>query len=78
MFCLPRRLTQDEFIERSRSVHGNKYDYSKVEYKGKEQKVLIICSEHGEFWQLAGNHLTGRGCSDGQDWIKEYSWKEQA
>lgn len=78
MFCSPRRLTQDEFIERARSVHGNKYDYSKVEYKGKEQKVLIICPEHGEFWQLAGNHLTGRGCPDGQDWVKEYSWKEQA
>lgn len=75
MFCLPRRLTREEFIERARSVHG---DNAKVEYKGKEQKVLIICSEHGAFWQFTGNHLMDRGCPDGQDWIKEYSWREQA
>lgn len=59
---MPRRLTQDEFIERARSVHGDKYDYSKVEYKGKEQKVLIICPEHGEFWQESNSHMRGSGC----------------
>ena len=37
------------FIEEARKIHGNRYDYSKVDYKNKSTKVCIICSEHGEF-----------------------------
>lgn len=44
-----RKLTLDEFIEKARLLHGNKYDYSKVEYDGNRKKVCIICPEHGEF-----------------------------
>lgn len=43
-------------------MHGDKYDYSKVEYTGKDNKVCIICPEHGEFWQIANNHMRGTGC----------------
>ena len=57
-----RLLTTEEFIERARKIHGNKYNYSKIEYKGYYEKVCIICPEHGEFWQLAYNHLQGKGC----------------
>ena len=42
------------FIERAKKVHGDKYDYSKVEYVNTHTKVCIICPEHGEFWQLPG------------------------
>ena len=55
-------LTIEEFIERARKVHGDKYDYSKVEYKGFREKIKIICPEHGEFWQTANDHLKGCGC----------------
>ena len=41
---------------------GDKYDYSKVEYKGKDVKVCIICPEHGEFWQTPHSHLYKYGC----------------
>ena len=51
-----------EFIKKARKIHGDRYDYSKVEYKGTEEKVCIICPEHGEFWQLPTNHLGGHGC----------------
>ena len=54
--------TIDEFIEKARKVHGDKYDYSKVEYKGSSVKICIICPEHGEFWQTPSSHLTGCGC----------------
>ena len=54
--------TKEEFIKKSRAVHGNKYDYSKVEYVNGQTKVCIICPEHGEFWQTPGNHLSGSGC----------------
>ena len=57
------KLTTEEFIERAKKIHKNKYDYSKVEYKNMSTKVCIICPEHGEFWQIAGIHLCGVGCS---------------
>ena len=56
------KLTTDEFIEKSMRVHGNKYDYSKVEYVGAKGKVCIVCPEHGEFLQVPNNHLNGYGC----------------
>ncbi len=51
-----RNLGKNEFIKRSIKVHGNKYNYSKIEYKNKIEKVCIICPEHGEFWQVPENH----------------------
>lgn len=61
---MARKLTKEEWIERARSVHGDKYDYSLVEYKNKETKILIICSEHGVFEQIPNNHLRGKGCAE--------------
>lgn len=52
----------NSFVERAKEVHGNKYDYSKVEYKNNRTKVCIVCPEHGEFWQIPDNHLKGHGC----------------
>ena len=54
--------TQNIFLKESILIHGNKYDYSKVEYKNCNTKVCIICPEHGEFWQIPQNHLKGCGC----------------
>lgn len=58
-----RKLSTKEFIEKAKEVHGNKYDYSKVEYINNRTKVCIICPKHGEFWQLPSNHLFGKGCN---------------
>jgi len=57
-----RQSTTSEFIEKARKVHGDKFDYSKVEYKGSHTIICIICSEHGEFYQQPTNHLSGNGC----------------
>lgn len=56
--------TSDEWIEEARKIHGDKYDYSKVEYKNAHTKVCIICPKHGEFWQTATKHITCKksGC----------------
>ena len=51
-----------KFIEKAKDAHGNKYDYSKVEYTNNHTKVCIICPEHGEFWQTPIGHLKG-GCA---------------
>lgn len=56
------RLTTDEFIKRARIIHGDKYDYSKVNYVSSHKKVCIICPKHGEFWQEPDNHLRW-GCN---------------
>jgi hypothetical protein len=57
------KLTTDEFIKRSIHIHGNIYDYSKVNYTGWDNNVTIICKIHTQFKQRAGNHLQGRGCN---------------
>lgn len=57
-----KRLTTEEFVEKARKIHGNKYDYSKVEYKDSHTKVSIICPIHGEFLQTPNNHLNGQQC----------------
>ena len=58
-----KKLNKQQFIEKAREVHGNKYDYSKVEYINSQTKVCIICPEHGEFLQTPSAHLNGQGCS---------------
>lgn len=58
-----RVKTTGDFINQAREVHKDKYDYSKVDYKGAHEKVCIICPEHGEFWQTAYSHIQGKGCS---------------
>jgi hypothetical protein len=57
-----KKLTQDVFIQRAKEKHGDKYDYSKVDYKNKDSKVTIICPIHGEFEQIANSHMRGIGC----------------
>ena len=41
-------LNNEVFIERAKAIHGDKYDYSKVQYTGVRNKVIIICPDHGE------------------------------
>lgn len=52
----------DAFISDATKIHNNKYDYSKVEYKGNKKYVTIICPKHGEFKQKPNCHLMGEGC----------------
>lgn len=58
------KKTKEEFIEKAKEIHGDKYDYSKVEYKNNHTKVCIICPEHGEFWMKPIDHINGHGCSE--------------
>ena len=56
------RLTQEQFINKATTIHNDRYDYRKINYIDNRIKVIIICSEHGEFNQTPGNHLSGSGC----------------
>ena len=65
---MPARLTQEEFVRRSKELHRNedgspKYDYSLVEYVNQNTHVKIICKVHGVVTQRPGDHLAGKGCN---------------
>jgi very-short-patch-repair endonuclease len=74
-----KRLTQDEFISKCKEKHGNRYDYSKVEYKNISSKIIIICREHGDFKQIAKNHKDGQGCPtcSGSTSLNKYQFLEK-
>ena len=57
-----RTLPAEDFFISAKTIHGDKYDYSKVKYVNKRTKVCIVCPEHGDFWQSPQKHLAGQGC----------------
>ena len=58
-----KKLTTEEFIEKARKIHGDRYDYSLVVYgKDNNEPVQIICKKHGPFWQTPRSHLDGKNC----------------
>ena len=52
----------EDFIQKSKILHGDTYDYSKVEYVNNSIQVEIKCEEHGSFLQSPRDHLRGHGC----------------
>lgn len=56
------KKTTEQFITEAILVHGSKYGYAKVEYKGNRSKVIITCLIHGMFEQTPYGHLRGSGC----------------
>jgi hypothetical protein len=58
-----KKLNKEFFIKSSIKIHGNKYDYSLVDYKNNRTAVEIICPKHGVFKQTAKKHITRKqGC----------------
>ena len=58
-----KKLTTEEFIENAVKVHGDMYDYSKVEYVRGDKKVNIICNSCGDTFQISpNNHTNKKGC----------------
>uniref|UniRef100_A0A6C0D4M8 U1-type domain-containing protein n=1 Tax=viral metagenome TaxID=1070528 RepID=A0A6C0D4M8_9ZZZZ len=49
------------FFEEAPKIHNNYYDYSKVDFKGVCEEIIIICPKHGDFLQIARSHLK-HGC----------------
>ena len=67
------KYTTEQFIEKAKNIHGDRYDYSKVNYINNKTEVIIICPEHGEFSQVASKHLSGQGCPkcSGKNWTRD-------
>ena len=49
-------------VERFQSIHGYKYCYRKVVYKGQSKPIRVMCPEHGEFFIKPISHWRGKGC----------------
>jgi len=56
--------SKKSFIEKAQSVHGDRFDYSQVEYKNAHAKVTINCPDHGPFEQSPSNHFAGKACDE--------------
>lgn len=59
---MPKKLTQEECIDRMIQTHGTKYDYSLVRFTNSKSKIDIICPIHGKFTQTPEAHYSGQGC----------------
>ena len=60
--CIGRYTTLDELIPLFKKVHGDKYNYSEVNFVDKASVIKIICPNHGAFNQLPMKHAKGAGC----------------
>jgi hypothetical protein len=75
---MPKKKTTEEFIAEAQEVHGDFYDYSKVEYVNNNTKITIGCPVHGDYRTLPRIHLKKCGCpkcagvrSDTENFIKK-------
>lgn len=82
--CNRHNWNTESFINEAKKIHGDKYDYSKTEYKSVREKVCIIShdldghgKEIGEFWQLPLEHLSGHGCKREKRGEKEDKWEDR-
>ena len=70
------RKSKEQYLKDITKKHGDRYDYSLVEYTNHKGKIKIICKVHGEFKQAADSHLRGAGCSKCNKYVKKVSKKE--
>lgn len=56
------KITNEEFLNRCKKVHGSKYDYSETFYIRNSENVDVICKVHGKFSVHPSIHLAGHDC----------------
>ena len=71
-------ITSKEIVRRFKEVHGDRYDYSRVEYRGSKIKVEVICKAHGSWLITPSNHKNGRGCPNCKSLLTQDQFLEKA
>lgn len=61
---MAKRLTTEQFVDKLKSLYGDKYDYSLVDYVNTITPVVLICKRHGRFTKSPATLLRGYGCND--------------
>jgi hypothetical protein len=58
-----KRSTTEQFIAKAKMIHGDRYNYSHIDYTANYKKVGIICPDHGLYRQTPADHLNSKaGC----------------
>jgi len=70
--ALNDRQNTEGIIKVFRNVHGDRYNYDKVDYKRQDKKVIITCKEHGDFLITPGNHRQGSNCPKCREYHSYY------
>lgn len=60
---MSKPMSQEEFINRAKQIHNNKFNYSKTKYINRRTKIIVTCPIHGDFEVLPGIHSRGHDCS---------------
>lgn len=60
---MPKKLTFTEVVERARAVHGDRYEYLRLDESLKPARIVYRCAAHGEVVQNFNNHVKGSGCN---------------
>ena len=70
----------ERFIRSARAIHGDKFDYSRINYSNNKKQITIVCHTHGEFLQTPDTHLRGGGCKicNGKEVYDTQSFKNKA
>lgn len=61
--ALKQTFTTEQFVEKAKNVHPNKFTYDKVKYVNSQTYVIITCPTHGDYNQMPNSHLQGYGCN---------------
>ena len=62
--CIGNKVKSTEkFITEAQEIHGDKYDYSLVDYINNHTPIKIICQHCGIYEQMPFVHLKGSNCS---------------
>jgi len=73
-----RKDTPEDFLRKSRDRHGDKYDYSSVNYVDAKTRVSIKCRIHGMFSQLPSQHIkVTHGCDRCADKVRAQSKRDK-
>jgi hypothetical protein len=58
------KFNLEQFIAKSKKIHGDLYDYSISNYINYHENIDIICKKHGSFKKRVKHHLRGIGCNE--------------
>lgn len=62
-FSFKKTNKLNNFLNKCQKIHGNKYDYTKVNYVDAHTNILIVCPIHGDFFQRPSAHINSKqGC----------------
>ena len=56
-------IRKNKVLKKFKKIHGERYDYSQMDFKRTNKKIKIICNEHGIFYMTPDNHIAGKNCN---------------